>query len=814
MRPSSRQRVVAWLLALPSGSRVEECARRGRLEMISFWLLCWKLLRASAGLRRTPAELGSSSNNNPITDSPSPIEPTRSDTMEISSSPPLTDMETENLASWHSQEVLHGGQQPITDEQDEEEAAEKENGKINEDEECDYLVFEIGEQKGWHTGEGDEDTETKGEEEEYGGRGDAEGKEEGTGETERTDEGRGDTEREDGGRGDTEREDGGRGDTEREDGGRGDTEREDGGRGDTEREDGGRGDTEREDGGRGDTEREDGGRGDTEREDGGRGDTEREDGGRGDTEREDGGRGDTEREDGGRGDTVEMKDFFSPSASKPMTATLDLLDTWGHDPDNRDDLSDCLQAELAVVYSDSDAGEDQWAGSTPCDVTNQEEADAEVHDGESMEEEKGYEAEVESVTEVQREEEEEERRNDDEEQRRNDDEEQRSLGRDVFMRTPSVNSTASSIDPDRKVPADFCVRMESHSENVSNEHVDFLLARQQWRNMEKEVKGQPIPKPGLRAQGSFQGTHTSLYPPTRSPRLKHREIHPAPVPREPPLAHTLSPSSEDSGLDDVSYRSPMEEPESAVEREIRLTLEREERHRRERGGVSHGLAIPRPSTLQTGQSPPRPPACRTPTLSISPSPSCSSSLPRSGYHEMTANNVIILEPDCSGSASRNRLLSSAIGGLSDWPTSQDAMPSANVIIVETSNLIIRSASEFCLSSDPVSVEPQESTFCSNPFFKLRSISSQSLVEQEIRMVRQREEEWRRQKEEMWRKRREEDWKRGRERYNTVLVSPGLNDSISFSGPEVPDRCVSSPSSPSRNRKMERSSLSCDHKWFS
>lgn len=44
MRPSSRQRVAAWLLALPLGSGGEECARRGRLEMISFWLLCWKLL--------------------------------------------------------------------------------------------------------------------------------------------------------------------------------------------------------------------------------------------------------------------------------------------------------------------------------------------------------------------------------------------------------------------------------------------------------------------------------------------------------------------------------------------------------------------------------------------------------------------------------------------------------------------------------------------------------------------------------------------------------------------------------------------------
>lgn len=44
MRRSSRQLVAAWLLALPLGRGGEECARRGRLEMISFWLLCWKLL--------------------------------------------------------------------------------------------------------------------------------------------------------------------------------------------------------------------------------------------------------------------------------------------------------------------------------------------------------------------------------------------------------------------------------------------------------------------------------------------------------------------------------------------------------------------------------------------------------------------------------------------------------------------------------------------------------------------------------------------------------------------------------------------------
>uniref|UniRef100_UPI0037E7E144 cyclic nucleotide-gated channel beta-1-like isoform X2 n=1 Tax=Semicossyphus pulcher TaxID=241346 RepID=UPI0037E7E144 len=754
MRPSSRQRVAAWLLALPLGRGGEECARRGRLEMISFWLLCWKLLRATAGLRRTTPELTDSNHDNgsPATDSPTSEQLTDPVAMEISSSLPLTDLESfcSKEEELHYPEA-HGGQQPIRDEQEEEAGNKKRDG-----DECDYLVFDLEEQKGGEEGgesEGGKDADRGEEGEEAGG--DTEGEEK-----DRGDEGRGEAEGEDGIKGENESED------------------------------------------LGVRERE------GENEGGEKID--------GETEEKEGGEGDTKEEDGLIGDTAgEMKVeellFLSDGPECPPSSEPDgarQQEAWGHYPGNRDDLSDghlsdCLQAELAVVYSDSDAGDDQWVVSAPCDITNQVEAG----DGESRVEGRGGDKEErgqeeDTGTEEQREEEQEKRR-----RGRDEEEEQMRTRRDLFLRSPSCSSTASSIDPDRRSSLNF----ETLSENVSTEHVDFLLARRQWRKMEEEVKGQPTPKPGLRAPGSFQGTHSSLYPPTRSPRLKHREIHP-PVPREPPLSSTLSPSSEDSGLDDLSYRSPLEEPETAVEKEIRLTLDREERHRRERGMIAQGITITRPSTLQTGRSPPRPPACRTPTLSISPSPSCSSSLPRSIYHEMTANNVIILEPDCSSSTSRTRLLSSAIGGLSDWPTSQDTVPSANVIVVETSNLIIRSASEFCLSSAPVSMETQESTFTSNPFFKLRSLSSQSLVEQEIRMVRQREEEWRRQREDMWRRRREEEWKKGRERYDTVLVSPGLNDNISYSVPEVPDRSVSSPSSPSRTRKMERSSLSCDQKF--
>lgn len=60
--------------------------------------------------------------------------------------------------------------------------------------------------------------------------------------------------------------------------------------------------------------------------------------------------------------------------------------------------------------------------------------------------------------------------------------------------------------------------------------------------------------------------------------------------RETPVTSAWSPSSETLGLDDPATRRPLEEAESSVEREIRLTLEREELHRRERGRLARGGA--------------------------------------------------------------------------------------------------------------------------------------------------------------------------------------------------------------------------------
>ncbi|XP_029970797.1 sodium/potassium/calcium exchanger 1-like [Salarias fasciatus] len=223
MRPSSRRRAAAWLLALPLGRGGEECARRGRLEMISFWLLCWKLLRATAGLRRNTPEL---TDGNPDDDDASdnpPTQPADPVTMEISSSPPLTDLERDGFFSYQIQDQPDGP------------AAGKEaaGGEYDKGDECDYLVFEIGEEKGAARGAGSEGGDE--------GRGETEGQDEGRGEIDGEEEGRGETEGEDEGRRDMEIKDEDRGRVEGEDGKQGETKTEDLGKREIEGEDGGQG---------------------------------------------------------------------------------------------------------------------------------------------------------------------------------------------------------------------------------------------------------------------------------------------------------------------------------------------------------------------------------------------------------------------------------------------------------------------------------------------------------------------------------------------------------------------------------------------
>ncbi|XP_059358084.1 uncharacterized protein si:ch211-153l6.6 isoform X2 [Carassius carassius] len=376
--------------------------------------------------------------------------------------------------------------------------------------------------------------------------------------------------------------------------------------------------------------------------------------------------------------------------------------------------------------------------------------------------------------------------------------------------------SCSTSELDKKLPKDFCVVQEIKSENVSTEHLDFRVARKQWQKMEEQTKGL-VHRPVMR-QTFCQGGHSFMYTPVRN----------IDRPKRDPDIETLglgdyqytqfSPCSEDSGLDDTSYRSPYDEPETPVEREIREALEREENFRREREmakmSVGDTMQVkPRPGVLHQSRSEPgdkghifdtpedrsrsqRSPSAKTPTLSVTGTSGKSPS-----YHEMIANNVIILDPDSYPTSPQSRgkggMLSPGTSSFQEWPSDMN-----KVIILETSNLIIRSASEFCLSS--ACQETQESTFQNNPFFKLRSHSTQSLVDQEIKLVKQREEELRRQRAQLYVK----------ERYDTVLVSPNQLQNFTYEKPGVvPAKSKSSPSSPSKTRKMDRSALSCDHKFY-
>ncbi|XP_042627812.1 uncharacterized protein si:ch211-153l6.6 isoform X2 [Cyprinus carpio] len=508
---------------------------------------------------------------------------------------------------------------------------------------------------------------------------------------------------------------------------------------------------------------------------------------------------------------------------------------------DRDDLSDCLLVEMAIISSDSDA-EEPWR-SLASSAVDKEEIE-ENSDLLGMDE-----AEVNSEDQARQEDNDVVESNaelEDEALALNINEseilEQPECPTECELQDISLDSSAhccsltkiaedeeelgktskhnlqrlscSTSELDKKMPKDFCVVQEIRSENVSTEHLDFREVRKQWQKMEEQTKGL-VHRPAMR-QASCQGGHSFMYTPVRNINRPRRDPDIESLGLGDYQNTQFSPCSEDSGLDDTSYRSPYDEPETPVEREIREALDREEIFRRERAmaKMSAGDTIqikPKPGILHHSRSEPgekrrmfdtpedrcrsqSSPSARTPTLSITASSGRSPT-----YHEMTANNVIILEPDSYPSSPRNQrkggMLSPGMSSFQEWPSDMN-----NVIILETSNLIIRSASEFCLST--VCQETQESTFQNNPFFKLRSHSTQSLVDQEIKLVRQREEELRRQRAQLYAK----------ERYDTVLVSPSQLQNFTYEKTEVPAKSKSSPSSPSMARKMDHTTLSCDHKF--
>ncbi|XP_029002275.1 FK506-binding protein 5 isoform X2 [Betta splendens] len=341
----------------------------------------------------------------------------------------------------------------------------------------------------------------------------------------------------------------------------------------------------------------------------------------------------------------------------------------------------------------------------------------------------------------------------------------------------------NNAESNKKLPKDFCVIQETKSENVSTEHVDFQLARKQWREMEEQMKNKvilPTTKP------SFHGSHSFMYTPVRNIERTHKKAHELEnLNLVGDYSHTqFSPCSEDSGLDDSSYRSAYEDPETPVEREIRLSMEREENFRRERGfsrmGKSTDCAPSRsmPRSISTPL---------TPSFIITSSPT-----KEPLKHDVTANNVIILDPSKDFASGPRHGKDNGAGRPGEW-CSEDS--SSNVIILETSNLIIRSASEFSLNK--ACEQPQEKMFLNNPFFKLRSRSTISLVDEEIKLVKQREEEMKKERATLY----------GKDRLSNHMDTLTFDNSV-----DVPVKCKSSPSSPMKTAyRMDRSVLSCDHR---
>ncbi|XP_077364460.1 uncharacterized protein LOC144008947 [Festucalex cinctus] len=335
-------------------------------------------------------------------------------------------------------------------------------------------------------------------------------------------------------------------------------------------------------------------------------------------------------------------------------------------------------------------------------------------------------------------------------------------------------------DPNRKLPKDFCVIQETTSENVSTEHVDFQLARKQWRAMEEQTKNQVV-IPAAR-QPNFHCSHSCMYTPVRNIERSNRKSQDLEsLTLVGDYTHTqFSPCSEDSGLDDSSYRSPNDDFETPVEREIRISMEREEKFRKERGLSCMGKSADAQFSSPSQGIPRSVSTPLTPSFIITSSPTKEPS--------KNETNVIILDPSSDLNSNPRH---------GEW-RSEDS--GSNLIILETTNLIIRSASEFSLNK---ACEPQEKMFLSNPFFKLRSRSTMSLVDEEIQMVKQREEELRKERANLY----------GKGRFNEKKMLSNNLGTLSLDNPAcLPMKCKSSPSSPMKTPKMDRSTLSCDHRF--
>uniref|UniRef100_A0A3B3IMJ5 Uncharacterized protein n=1 Tax=Oryzias latipes TaxID=8090 RepID=A0A3B3IMJ5_ORYLA len=326
----------------------------------------------------------------------------------------------------------------------------------------------------------------------------------------------------------------------------------------------------------------------------------------------------------------------------------------------------------------------------------------------------------------------------------------------------------------KKLPKDFCVIQETKSENVSTEHVNFQMARKQWREMEEQMKNKII-LPTTR-QPMLRSSYSFMHTPVRNIDRAHNKAHELEnlnligfCPQT-----QFSPCSEDSGLDDSSYRSTCDDLETPVEREIRISVEREDHFKRERGFTRMGKSTDCAPSRSLPRSISTP---LTPSFIITSSPT-----EEPLKHEMSANNVIILDP-------RNDLTSGPTPGkdsMPSWPggwKSEDN--SSNLIILETSNVIIRSASEFSLNKS--CEQPEEKMFLNNPFFKLRSRSSISLVDEEIKMVKQREEELRKERANLY----------GKDRFSTENVLTHHMDTLAFdkSGMSADTMITSIPPSP-------------------